>query len=286
MATPKFLSENGLLYLWQELKSIFVQKEVGKQLMTTAESQKLKNIAEGAEVNVQSDWNAVSGDGVILNKPTSLPASDVQQWAKQPNKPSYTAGEVGADSSGTAQVLVSSEALIRASADTTLDGKITALTQEVSNLNAEKILNKGIIYSTFSNVETVCNNYVQTEYSRKPQQNDAIIVTLSDRDNDKVKYVYSVFSSAWNDLGLASAEIAEATEAVKGISKLYQSLGDNADGAISQKSIKAELAKKVAVEENKGLSDENFSIEEKTKLSKLEIMSALTNEEIDNIISQ
>ena len=32
----------------------------------------------------------------ITDFPTSLPASDVYDWAKQPNKPAYTAGEVGA----------------------------------------------------------------------------------------------------------------------------------------------------------------------------------------------
>jgi hypothetical protein len=33
---------------------------------------------------------------MILNKPTSLPASDVSDWAKAKTKPSYTAAEVGA----------------------------------------------------------------------------------------------------------------------------------------------------------------------------------------------
>lgn len=77
-----------------------VDKEVGKGLSTndytTAEKHKLNGIAAGAEVNVQSDWNAVSGDAMILNKPTSLPASDVSDWAKAKTKPSYTAAEVGA----------------------------------------------------------------------------------------------------------------------------------------------------------------------------------------------
>lgn len=36
------------------------------------------------------DWSNVSG------KPSSMPASDVYSWAKQPHKPSYTASEVGA----------------------------------------------------------------------------------------------------------------------------------------------------------------------------------------------
>lgn len=37
---------------------------------TTADETKLDNIAAGAEVNVNADWNAVSGDALILNKPT------------------------------------------------------------------------------------------------------------------------------------------------------------------------------------------------------------------------
>jgi hypothetical protein len=37
---------------------------------TTAEKSKLAGIQAGAEVNVNADWNAVSGDAQILNKPT------------------------------------------------------------------------------------------------------------------------------------------------------------------------------------------------------------------------
>jgi hypothetical protein len=37
---------------------------------TTADESKLDGIAAGAEVNVNADWNAVSGDAQILNKPT------------------------------------------------------------------------------------------------------------------------------------------------------------------------------------------------------------------------
>jgi hypothetical protein len=48
-------------------------KAIGKGLSTedytTAEKTKLAGIQAGAEVNVQPDWNAVSGDGMILNKP-------------------------------------------------------------------------------------------------------------------------------------------------------------------------------------------------------------------------
>lgn len=44
---------------------------------TTADHNKLDGIAAGAEVNVQSDWNATSGDALILNKPT-IPTNNNQ----------------------------------------------------------------------------------------------------------------------------------------------------------------------------------------------------------------
>ena len=39
-------------------------------LMSGSDKTKLDGIASGAEVNVQSDWNATEGDALILNKPT------------------------------------------------------------------------------------------------------------------------------------------------------------------------------------------------------------------------
>jgi len=51
-----------------------VNTESGKGLSTndytTTEKNKLAGIAAGAEVNVNADWNATSGDAQILNKPT------------------------------------------------------------------------------------------------------------------------------------------------------------------------------------------------------------------------
>jgi hypothetical protein len=56
------------------LQSDKVDKVAGKGLSTedytTAEKSKLAGIEAGAEVNVNADWNAVSGDAQILNKPT------------------------------------------------------------------------------------------------------------------------------------------------------------------------------------------------------------------------
>ena len=127
----KYLDSTGLTHLWAKIKNYvatyitnlnlggtYVAKEDGKGLSTndytTAEKDKLAGIAAGAEVNVQSDWNATSGDAMIKNKPTipsktsqltndsgfltEFTESDptVPAWAKAANKPSYTPAEIGA----------------------------------------------------------------------------------------------------------------------------------------------------------------------------------------------
>ena len=51
---------------------------------TTAEQTKLAGIESGAEVNVNADWNATSGDAEILNKP-SIPAAQIQSDWNQTN---------------------------------------------------------------------------------------------------------------------------------------------------------------------------------------------------------
>lgn len=50
--------------------SIVSGKGLSTNDFTTTLKNKLDGIASGAEVNVQSDWNATSGDALILNKPT------------------------------------------------------------------------------------------------------------------------------------------------------------------------------------------------------------------------
>ena len=59
-----------------------VDKVAGKGLSTedytTAEKNKLRDIAPNAEANVNPDWNATSGKSQILNKPT-IPTVDVNK---------------------------------------------------------------------------------------------------------------------------------------------------------------------------------------------------------------
>lgn len=82
----KFLDYDGLLYYHSKIKLDLddkVDKETGKGLSTndytTLEKTKLAGIQEGAEVNVQSDWEEAdtSSDAFILNKPT-IPTNNNQ----------------------------------------------------------------------------------------------------------------------------------------------------------------------------------------------------------------
>jgi hypothetical protein len=56
-----------------------------------------RSIWNEAQKNVQADYNETneSSDAFIKNKPDALPASDVYDWAKQEEKPTYTQDEVG-----------------------------------------------------------------------------------------------------------------------------------------------------------------------------------------------
>lgn len=68
-----------------------VDKETGKGLSTndytTTEKTKLAGIEEGAQKNVQSDWNATSGDSFIKNKPDIYTKTEVNtELAKKVDK--------------------------------------------------------------------------------------------------------------------------------------------------------------------------------------------------------
>ena len=65
---------------------------------------KLPEISDWADITALNDTPAKEHTHTkkdITDFPTSLPASDVYDWAKQPEKPVYAAGEVGAAQAAT-----------------------------------------------------------------------------------------------------------------------------------------------------------------------------------------
>jgi|DEB0MinimDraft_4_1074332.scaffolds.fasta_scaffold01877_5 hypothetical protein len=58
-----------------EIKTAY-ESNADTNAYTDAEKTKLSGIATGAEVNVNADWDAVSGDAQILNKPTTITSAE------------------------------------------------------------------------------------------------------------------------------------------------------------------------------------------------------------------
>lgn len=106
---------------------------------------------------------------------------------------------------------------------------------KINNIVSVNILNKDEVFATVPTVQDVLTQYVLTNYGRQPQELDGIIVTLTDKDNKKYKYIYSEASQQWVDRGEESLNVVSATPEVAGISKLYDDLGQNLDGSINQK---------------------------------------------------
>ena len=75
-----FITSSAVAAGYQPLASVLTNTTAS---FTTAQESKLSGIASGAEVNVNGDWNASSGDAQILNKPTlgTAAAQDVGYFA-------------------------------------------------------------------------------------------------------------------------------------------------------------------------------------------------------------
>jgi len=108
-----------------------VDKVVGKGLSTedytTAEKSKLAGIAAGAEVNVNADWNATSGDAQILNKPTIPSITNLVPYTGATTDVNLGLNDITAEklikSGGTAsQILAADGSVITAGNNITITG--------------------------------------------------------------------------------------------------------------------------------------------------------------------
>lgn len=102
----KYLTKTGLTKYTTKLKE-YISKAKVASAASADNAIKVNNHTVNSDVPAnakftdtdtwrpQPDWNATSGDAVIKNKPTSMPASDVYAWAKASTKPTYSKSEVG-----------------------------------------------------------------------------------------------------------------------------------------------------------------------------------------------
>lgn len=180
--------------------------------MSAADKSKLDGIQAGAEQNVQSDWNVTdtSSDAYIKNKPSSMPASDVPDWAKQPNKPEYTAEEVGADASGTGAIVYDQS---KKYADKAVSGAFTK--ENVTNAlgytpyTQQEVDNKISALETNIDWKESVATYadIATTY---PNPDDGWTVNVKDTD-----YTYRFNGTEW--VAISANAIPLATKDVNGL---------------------------------------------------------------------
>lgn len=110
-------------------------------VMSAADKTKLDGIAAGAEVNVNADWNAVSGDAQILNKPTLGTAAAANTGTSSGNVPVL-------DGSGKLNASVLPAIAITDTFVVANQAAMLALTAEVGDIAVRTDLNKSFILKT------------------------------------------------------------------------------------------------------------------------------------------
>ncbi|MBW8327131.1 MAG: collagen-like protein [Prolixibacteraceae bacterium] len=139
-------------------------------VISTDERTKLTGIAVGAEVNVNADWNAISGDSKILNKPTLFTNSDETD-------PIYTASQAASiTNAGSGMVISNAER-------TKLTG--IAVGAEV-NVNADwnavsgdaQILNKPALFSTSDETDPV---YTASQAASITDAGSGVVISNAER---------------------------------------------------------------------------------------------------------
>jgi len=151
-ASPNAVSSNGVF----DALALKVDKIAGKGLSTndytTLEQTKLTGIQAGAEVNVNADWNATSGDAQILNKPTIPSAqvnsdwnatSGVSQILNKPAIPTQTSNLTNNGADGTNPFITA--------LDIPTAGQAGTLVREVKNMTGATLTKGTVVYISGAN---------------------------------------------------------------------------------------------------------------------------------------
>lgn len=202
----KYLNYDGVAYLWEKVKSIVnekVDKVDGKGLSsndyTADEKAKLANIQAGAEVNVNADWNAVTGDSAILNKP-SIPTktSDLTNDSDYVSDASY----VHTDSNYTSAEKTKLAGIATGANKTTVDSTMSASsTNPVQNKIVKKYIDDaigGITGIDFKIVTTLPSTGVKGTIYLKSNSGST--------GNIYDEYIY--VNSAWEKIGTTDVDLS------------------------------------------------------------------------------
>mgnify|MGYP002516295216 CR=1 FL=1 len=83
------------------------------------------------------------------------------------------------------------------------------LAEQIANITAVQIRNKSeVIEATEDDVQTVATHYIKQNYQRDPQNFDGLIITVTDKNNDKILYIYSEVSKLWINSGINDVDLS------------------------------------------------------------------------------
>jgi hypothetical protein len=169
-----------------------VDKVAGKGLseddFTTAEKTKLAGIATGAEINVNADWNAASGDALILNKPALATVATTGSYIDLTNTP----------------VLDGSETKVAAGNRVTVTGVGTAADPYIVNAGSTsseqcETTYTDCINSTGGDVDAIAACLDQYRICRR--ENDALVREALNVDANKRNVFLGYWAGFYNTLG-------------------------------------------------------------------------------------
>jgi len=181
-----------------------------KKFTTASDISKLAGIAAGAEVNVNADWNAGSGDAQILNKPSLSTVATTGSYTDLSNKPTLddiTAGTTNKHFTATEQTKLSG---IATSANNYThpnhSGDVTS-----SGDGATTIANDAVTNAKLANVATATIKGRITSGSGDPEDLTASdvrsIINVADGATANVGTVTSVGVSGTNGIEVASSPV-------------------------------------------------------------------------------
>lgn len=135
-----------------EAQASAIVDNTDKNSYPSEDALKLSGIEEGAEVNVQSNWNATSGDALILNKPTTISAQQASDITANNAKVGITTGQADAIVANTAKTGITTE---QADAIVANTAKVGITTQQASDITAN---NAKVGITTQQAADIVTNN--------------------------------------------------------------------------------------------------------------------------------
>lgn len=238
-------SEESTLNLWIDWKpgasATAVSGKLSIQVFATKEQQKITFVPFAVYVE---EW--LSPEPFIPDNPTIIEqalelmefyASNVEEALKQGQLAEYYAQSAADSAERSISAKDESEQFaLTASNMAQAAEEAKKKTEELSSA-FEVYLNKNEITASLDNIQSVCTNYVLSNYSRQPKNYDVLIVSLNDTETS-YKYRYSEESKTWIKFGRSDISSTTATSEYAGIMKLYDEVGENIDGTVTQKVIK------------------------------------------------